>query len=760
MSARVDAIHPKAIIGHYARFEFSDDRAVVLELYKGQCGIAPPPFHRPPPSSDRQALQNSMWRASPAELGLASKLAADTPFRGQALCERLLGRARPSIAQIAPPPNSHLQFVSNKPFLRANAFVNGHSSPHRIVSGSRLASVCSPPLIVSFSTTYWIFPHTTPPISHLFSLIHLYYSWKRSKGVLAGAFFRLECGVERFGSWVTGRVVPRPVPFESALAILRVVGEIWHLPLYEDIVRDIGQLGEAMGVAESPMAQNNDIGSLIPERKIGSHPVFVAEIEQFDLYDLFPFLCRYVALPEPEFCSHSSTASTRAGLFRPSTHTGADPGRHRSSCLKNQKFKLDFGFTGQDAPVGGAWTERACGINVQFRFGKPKPLPSILHNKLTWFLGDIPLLTRMLKERGANTYAFEETAMRHGPVSQVVVGPGAGWASRLLGFGQAIVVLSDSQEIQDVLVNHAHEFDRSKSISFLFSGTIPEGMVVLPTNDKLKHHKRYLQMTMTAPYLARMTPGLVELMQELVDLWTVAAKRLPSSPDVAIDAMDDIRLASVDVIAAIRLRWLLQERQDLARLPRGHTRRGPVRSPRGSEARDGPAGPAGPAGRDHGGDHWSRAIDSIHGNMRTRLNATRTEYAEAAKDGGKALSEYFSMLQINSSNSSSSASGTAPAPLARGSTPVSCASGHTAVAATLVAGRPSPPTPKFSPIASFVSPQAHTPRGRRVSARGAQDGNRSRSPSPARRRDSDEKVADWSYAPAARAGTSERQVEQ
>ncbi|KAJ7894285.1 hypothetical protein B0H14DRAFT_3427054 [Mycena olivaceomarginata] len=98
-----------------------------------------------------------------------------------------------------------------------------------------------------------------------------------------------------------------------------------HLPLYEDIVRDVGQLGEAMGVAESPMAQNNDIGSLIPERKIGSHPVFVAEIEQFDLYDLFPFLCRYVALPEPEFCSHSSTASTRAGISTagPSTDTEA-----------------------------------------------------------------------------------------------------------------------------------------------------------------------------------------------------------------------------------------------------------------------------------------------------------------------------------------------------------------------------------------------------------------------------------------------------
>ncbi|KAJ7251837.1 hypothetical protein B0H12DRAFT_1018400, partial [Mycena haematopus] len=34
MSDQLDAIHPKAIIGHYARFEFSDDRAVVLELNK------------------------------------------------------------------------------------------------------------------------------------------------------------------------------------------------------------------------------------------------------------------------------------------------------------------------------------------------------------------------------------------------------------------------------------------------------------------------------------------------------------------------------------------------------------------------------------------------------------------------------------------------------------------------------------------------------------------------------------------------------
>ncbi|KAJ7853816.1 cytochrome P450 [Mycena olivaceomarginata] len=295
-----------------------------------------------------------------------------------------------------------------------------------------------------------------------------------------------------------------------------------------------------------------------------------------------------------------------------------------------------------------------------YQFGKPKPLPSIPHNRLTWFLGDIPLLTRMLKERGANTYAFEETAMRHGPVSQVVVGPGAGWANRWLGFGQAIVVLSDSQEIQDVLVNRAHEFDRSKSISFLFSGTIPEGMVVLPTNDKLKHHKRYLQMTMTAPYLARMTPGLVELMQELVDLWTVAAKRLPGSPDVAIDAMDDIRLASIDVIAAIAFGGSFKSVKTSLDFLEATPAAGPSARPEvpklATDLQDlldvitegimFPAPSLLPFLTRNFSKKWSRAIDSIHGNMRTRLNATRTEYTEAAEDGGKALSEADNVLDM------------------------------------------------------------------------------------------------------------------
>ncbi|KAJ7354178.1 cytochrome P450 [Mycena albidolilacea] len=295
-----------------------------------------------------------------------------------------------------------------------------------------------------------------------------------------------------------------------------------------------------------------------------------------------------------------------------------------------------------------------------YQFGKPKPLPSIPHNKLSWFLGDIPLLMRMLKERGASSYACEETAMRHGPVSQVIVGPGAGWASRWLGFGQVIVVLADSQEIQDVLINRAHEFDRSKAVSFLFSGTIPEGMAVLPTNDKLKHHKRYLQMAMTAPYLARMTPGLVELMQELVDLWTVAAKRLPGSPDVAIDAMDDIRLASIDMMAAIAFGGSFKSIKTSLDFLEATPAAGPSDRPEVpklasdlqvlldviAEGIHFPVLSLLPFLTRNFNKKFRRAIDSIHGNMRTRLNATRMEYAEAAKDGGKALSEADNVLDM------------------------------------------------------------------------------------------------------------------
>jgi cytochrome P450 len=165
---------------------------------------------------------------------------------------------------------------------------------------------------------------------------------------------------------------------------------------------------------------------------------------------------------------------------------------------------------------------------------------------------------------------------------------------------------------------------------------------------------------MTAPYLARMTPGLVELMQELVDLWTVAAKRLPGSPDVAIDAMDDIRLASIDMMAAIAFGGSFKSIKTSLDFLEATPAAGPSDRPEVpklasdlqvlldviAEGIHFPVLSLLPFLTRNFNKKFRRAIDSIHGNMRTRLNATRTEYAEAAKDGGKALNEADNVLDM------------------------------------------------------------------------------------------------------------------
>ncbi|CAK5277322.1 unnamed protein product [Mycena citricolor] len=120
----------------------------------------------------------------------------------------------------------------------------------------------------------------------------------------------------------------------------------------------------------------------------------------------------------------------------------------------------------------------------------------------------------------------------------------------------------------------------------------------------------------------------------------------------------------------------------------------------------------------------------------------------------------FSLLQIGSSSPSN-----ANAP---GISPISSSSEHTLSAAPIslnASTRPSPPTPKMSLLASAAihvvqqKDKHHTPRGRRQLSSSPSSSARSslsRSPSPSRRRDSDEKVSDWSTTVALERGRATR----
>ncbi|KAJ7808617.1 cytochrome P450 [Mycena olivaceomarginata] len=258
---------------------------------------------------------------------------------------------------------------------------------------------------------------------------------------------------------------------------------------------------------------------------------------------------------------------------------------------------------------------------------KPTPLAGHPAQQLKWF-------------KGAITYAFDDTAIAAGArLTGVVVGLGASWASRILASGRLLTSL----------VNRASEFDRSKSISALFAGTLPQGMLALPTEEQFKHHKRYLGITMTNPYLARMTPRIVDLMQELVDLWALGAKRL-STPTAAIDVLDDIRLATIDVIASITFGASFQGvRMSLDYLEAAPTAPPSARPPIPKLAADLEVlldtigdGVLFPAPRllpwltRTFNRKWRRAITSTHDYLRGRLYAARADYAVEGRDAEKA----------------------------------------------------------------------------------------------------------------------------
>ncbi|KAJ7862214.1 cytochrome P450 [Mycena leptocephala] len=271
-----------------------------------------------------------------------------------------------------------------------------------------------------------------------------------------------------------------------------------------------------------------------------------------------------------------------------------------------------------------------------YQLGKPKPLPHIPHNKLHWFTGDFPFIEQVVKEKPGFSYAFDDIATRLGPVSQVC----GSWTWSI-----------DAQEAQDVLVNRSIEFDRSKRTSLLFEATLRQGMLGLPTAEQFKQHKRYLGITMTKPYLARMTPRIVEHVQELVEVWAIGASRLRtgSSGDVAINAIEDLRLHTVDVIASIMFGTSLNGTRTLLNYLEATPSAGPssrLEVPqlvRDLEVllhtiADGGMFPVPsllPWWTRTFNRKWRSAIGRIHAGLRTRLQTARAEHTSETRNSEK-----------------------------------------------------------------------------------------------------------------------------
>lgn len=82
-----------------------------------------------------------------------------------------------------------------------------------------------------------------------------------------------------------------------------------------------------------------------------------------------------------------------------------------------------------------------------------------------------------------------------------------------------MLVVSDFQTIETLLVKQHQSLDRDSRTMTLFGTILPQGQIALPTADKWKHHRRIIGPAMTSKYLSLTTPKANEAIGELVKLW-------------------------------------------------------------------------------------------------------------------------------------------------------------------------------------------------------------------------------------------------
>ena len=116
-----------------------------------------------------------------------------------------------------------------------------------------------------------------------------------------------------------------------------------------------------------------------------------------------------------------------------------------------------------------------------YKLVTPKAIGTIPHNRLTWLVGDIPAITESVKTGLGITHWLSQQAFQHGPIMSVHMGP---FVSK--------VVITDPQEVEDILTKRSEEFTFSDTQKIVFGGTMPYGMLSLPTNAMWHTHRRSL----------------------------------------------------------------------------------------------------------------------------------------------------------------------------------------------------------------------------------------------------------------------------
>lgn len=134
-------------------------------------------------------------------------------------------------------------------------------------------------------------------------------------------------------------------------------------------------------------------------------------------------------------------------------------------------------------------------LYLLYQWALPKPIPGIPYDShaIKLLRGNLPDLLAYRKAHGRLRPWFVEHALKHkSPLVQFWMVP----------LSKPVVILTDYQETQDVLVRRVKEFDRGRRSADVFHGVVPNHHIAMTSSDpRYKINKELVRDLMAPSFL-------------------------------------------------------------------------------------------------------------------------------------------------------------------------------------------------------------------------------------------------------------------
>jgi hypothetical protein len=122
----------------------------------------------------------------------------------------------------------------------------------------------------------------------------------------------------------------------------------------------------------------------------------------------------------------------------------------------------------------------------------PKPVPGIPYNRgaASRILGD---LTEGLQQASFIRWVIEQPIKHQSPITQLFLGP----------FSKPVLLVSDFEETENILLRRSHDFDVSGLRNDIFTGVMPNAAISKFTDDPAFKRNRELTKGLMSPNILK-----------------------------------------------------------------------------------------------------------------------------------------------------------------------------------------------------------------------------------------------------------------